>query len=377
MSHSTTDCLSHAIGLSRTNCECFDSDKPLRFNESDSGLYLDELEGLTLNMIDSINDCEAGSLWDIMDKARENAIITFKADLMAASSMDYKPKRQPFSGIIGDAKTKTNLSLTSTKAGTRIYCANIISGVMKLKRIGLLMSGAGTYTINVYNDYSTTPIATYTNVITTTVNTLTWYTIPTPLELPMNHEYGYNPNYYIIYEMVGSIQPKDVKASCGCNSSMYKYYFDIKNPLFKSYEKERWSEFIMISGVSGNDISIRDEWGTEQYLNGMLLDAEFYCKTTDLICKQNFNYEANSLALATAYALRYRAGAYVIDSILSSGQINRFTMMEREQLYGKKNSYTSEYFKRISYISQEMNYNANDCLVCNNYDDLVKVGIFS
>jgi len=376
MSTATTDCLSYAIGLSRTTCECFDSGKPSNANTSDSGLYIDELEGLRLNAIKSTADCEAGGLWSILERARDNSRIAFKSDLMT-SLIERKltQKREPFKGVIGAAEFKNTLSVTNTYAGVRIYCANIISGVMTIDRIGLVFGGAGTFDVEVYNSYSSTPIATYS--VTSTTNSLTWFTLTTPLELVMNDNYSENPNYYIIYETAGNPQPKDIKASCGCNSSMYKYYWNPSSPVFKSYEKYRWSEYIMLTGTQGDTLTERADWATNGYLNGLMLDVNFRCNTSELICKQNLNYEANPLALAMAYAMRFKAGAIVIDEILSSSQINRYTMMDRETMSDKRNKFIKEYNTRVQWIAKEMNWKANDCLKCNTFDDVLKIGIFS
>ena len=133
----------------------------------------------------------------------------------------------------------------------------------------------------------------------------------------------------------------------------------------------------MITGTRGETISDRADWLTENYMEGLMLDVEFNCITSELICKQNLNYDSNPLALAMAYAVRYRAGAIVVDDILGSSQINRFTMMDRETMFGKRNNFIKEYMTRISWIAKELNWRANDCLMCNEFDDVLKVGIFS
>lgn len=376
MSHNPSDCLSHIIGMSRTNCECFDSGKPYDAVTSDSGLYLDELEGLRLNMIDAIADCEAGGLWDILFNARENAKIAFKSDLMVMLlENNLKNKRDPFMGTIGESSFKNTIAITPTYGGARICCANIISGKMTIKRIGLVFASAGTFDISVYNNYSDTPIVTYS--VTSVANGLQWFELPAPLELEMNDDNSQNPNYYLIYNASTSPSPKDIRASCGCSSMQYKYYWNLEQPIFKSYEKYRWSEFIMLTGTQGDDISNRKYWQTSSYLNGLMLDVKFDCNTSELICKQNLNYESNPLALAMAYAIRYRAGAIVIDNILGSGQINRYTMMDRDTMSGKRNNFLKEYKDRVNWIAKEMNWRANDCLTCNDFNDVLKIGIFS
>lgn len=374
MSQPAGDCLTTIIGLSQTNCECFDDNKPIDSNVSDSGIFLDEIEGLTLNMADAASECESGSLWDILSGARTNGITYFKSDLMASLAQKYKQKRHPFMGTVGSSKFKNSLTLSGAFGGIRIYCANIISGVMTINKIGLAFEQAATFDIEIYNNVDDTPIHTFT--VNSVANKFEWYTLTTPVELAMSDDTGENPQYYLIYSVSG-MKPKDVRGSCGCSSANYKYYWNANNPIYKSYEKDRWSEYIMLTGIQGNDISDRENWGTSEYLNGLILDAKFICKTSDLICKNVFDYEGNELAFVMAYAVRYRAAAIVIDEILSSGNLNRYTMMEREALYGKRNNYIKEYQNRISYLSDNINWKANDCLTCNDFDDVVKVGIFS
>jgi hypothetical protein len=374
MSQPAQDCLSTIIGLSRTNCECFDDNKPADAAVSDSGIYLDEIDGLPLRLSESASDCEEGSLWDILEKSRNNAIPIFKTDLMASLNQKYKQRRNPFKGVIGGSKFKNSISVPGTHGGVRIYCANIISGVMTIRRIGLAFELADTFDIELYNNVDDQPIQTFT--VTTQANKFVWYDLPIPVEIEMSDDTGENPEYYLIYS-VTSNKPKDVRAGCGCGGGSYKYYWNRENPMFRTYERERWSEYIMLTGTQGNDISDRENWSTREQLNGIILDAEFSCKNLELICKQSFNYESNAEAFVMAYAIRFRAAASIIDKILTSGNIDRYTMMEREPLMGKKNTFLKEYKERIAYLTDNINWKANDCLACKDFDDVVKVGIFS
>ena len=89
------------------------------------------------------------------------------------------------------------------------------------------------------------------------------------------------------------------------------------------------------------------------------------------------DFENNEIAIATASAIRYKAGFYIIEKILASGNINRYTMTDRERLMGKKNTYIKEYNTYIDWIAQNVNTNINDCLICNDIDDLIKIAIMS
>lgn len=367
------NCLDNIIGLSRTSCSCFTSGMPFDANTSKSELYLDELEGLNLDLANSINDCEQGSLWDIMERARENAIKTTKADVMAGLLQLHTYKRNPFSGNIGDPRFSKSLDLTNNYYGVRLFCANIIGGIAQLKRIGLIMDSNALFNISIFDDINEYAIATYQ--VVSQPNQLTWFNLPSPLNLDMNNYSSSYPNYYIVYEKA-AFKPKDCKWSCGCGGA-YPYYFNTKSPRFTTGEKFRWGEYVMPTGISGSDIGERENWGTDGYTYGLILDMEFKCKVDELVCKDQLDFQSNPLAFSLASAIRFKAGAFLLDSILASGQINRFTMTDRERLMQKKNTYTEQYSKFLQYLVQQTNIKANDCLKCNDFDDLMKVGIYS
>ncbi len=375
MSHSS-NCLDHIIGLSRTNCECFDADKPYDAVTSNSGRYLDETEGINLNIADAAADCEQGSLWDMLDKSRSNAVLNFKSDLMARMATLYKPRRKAFSGVIGQSDFKNTLTPTTTYAGIQIQMANIIGGLMNIKRIGLIFDSTATFPIYIYDNLTESYIDSYT--VTSVANTLTWFDLPATLSLSMNNTGSSDPRYWIVYP-TGAYHPKDNRASCGCGGSHYKYFWNTANPKYTTYEKYRWSEFIMLTGTTGDDITLagRLAWSTTQYLQGLILDASFTCKVQDLICVDEIDFTTNEIAASMAGAIQYRAASFLIDNILASGNINRFTMTDRERLMGKKNTYTKEYLDRLEWIAQNININANDCLACDDFNDILKVAILS
>lgn len=61
-------CLDTVIGLSRTVCNCYE-DQPADYDVSDSGLYIDELEGLNLQIAGGAADCEQGGVFDLLQKS--------------------------------------------------------------------------------------------------------------------------------------------------------------------------------------------------------------------------------------------------------------------------------------------------------------------
>ena len=65
----TPACFENIIGLSRTPCPCVE-DLNADAVVSESGLFLDELDGLSINMLNAGVDCGQGTLWEMLARAR-------------------------------------------------------------------------------------------------------------------------------------------------------------------------------------------------------------------------------------------------------------------------------------------------------------------
>ena len=88
------------------------------------------------------------------------------------------------------------------------------------------------------------------------------------------------------------------------------------------------------------------------------------------ICPDVPNYETDGIQRVMAHAVRFKAGANLITSILSSTAINRYTMTAGEQLEANRKAYLKEYEARVfeylcPTIALEENINRyGDCMVC-------------
>jgi len=357
------ECLENVIKLSRTECECFDADKPVDVSEGKSDIYLDELEGLNLKLIESASDCESGSLWDMMSKSRENATKQFKTDLLTAISVNYTPKRPAFSGIIGSTQFTRTLALTTNQALLKVTPYPIVGGYMTIKQIGLLFNASASFNISVYsNEDETTPIAVYP--VTSTANSLQYVTLTTPLKLPLWSKLIDGLEYYFVYDLTGAYLPKDNKSDCGCGGGSQK-------TLFKNW--------VNVKGSVGNSPALFSTFTDTTELNGLILDASFTCETSRIICSEDspLDFENDAMAMNYAYAIRAKAGEMLIEMILASGEINRFTMLDREVLWGKRNRYRALYEEWIGWISNNLQVIESDCLMCRPNSNFARGGIFA
>lgn len=344
-------CLDKIFALSRTECPCMVDNQPSGVNEGQSGIYLDELEGLSLTGFAQGVDCDSGSIWDMMAKARENATIQFKADILATLESSYEPAVPNFSGTMGQKTFAATLPVTNTYAGQKLKFHRKVGGYMRLKRIGLLMNASTNVQVRIYDndEHYSTPIAQYT--IASTANTLVYGAMVTPLELPMWSRNVTDLEYYVVYTVSG-FMPKDNKVECV--------------PCSGGAARVPYTNWLKLYGITGSDTSY-NSFNTTEYLNGLVLDVDLYCQPQRVICSDEFPIDFNNSGrgMQIAYAIRFKAGQLLLDQILSSPEINRYTMMDREALYGKRNSYRANYEKWVQYISDNHMPMMNaDCWRC-------------
>jgi hypothetical protein len=285
-------CLDTSIGLSQTVCNCFE-DMPTGFDTSDSGYYLDELEGLNLNMITAAQDCEQGNVWDLMIKARENAIKDFQGDLLVQIGSLYKKTIENNTYQIGSQKYTGIYTPGTTYAGMRLVPKGIPNGKILLNNIKYIHSTTGVLVnFYIYNNLSSTPVSTFQ--ITTIANSpATSSTLA--LELPM-YVSGEQIEYYIVYETPASGSPMQNKIVC---SSCLNW--DLKccdTPCFgnRIVKDQMWNNVLMVGGIKGNNWTELDEAsGTSNQDNGLILNLSLNCGSVSVFKNETRSFLFSSV----------------------------------------------------------------------------------
>lgn len=356
-------CYDNIIGLSRTECSCFDTGKPEGFNTSNSGLYLDELQ--PLNQVADLTDCSNTDVWTVLSRAREQAINTFIADSSALMLRYYNASRQAWQGQIGESVGRDTLTIATTYAGVRIKCASIKSGKLKIRNIRTLFANTGTVTLTIYDNLNRTvcdPIS-----LDTTANALK-ANAQTSLELPLQQSDNPETEYFLVFE-VGSNQVKNNKISCGCGSWKAKWssenpYYLTGNAAPSSYG---WGNWIMVSGWKGDTLTDFDNvtTGATQYMNGLALDISVYCDVTEVLCRDSIAFTGEDpLALSIAYAIWYKAGEFTIGRLLNTTILTRANVINRDLLPDLAQEWQAKYNEHIHYIVQNAPIQHTGCLAC-------------
>lgn len=355
------DCLKYAIGLSRNECECFDTDRPIDANTSDSDLFLDEVEGLELKVVDDLNDCSSGSLWNLMAWARQEAIYTVIAELTAAIQMRTKPRRDMFKGLIGEESYKNTRQMTTAMAGSSLLMAPVRGGTMMIRAIGTIFNAVDAFNVGIYGKDGLIQAV----PVTTLANKVTWTELVDHIELPMRDRRTRYHRYDFVYQVDGSSSPKDNTVNCGCGGTSS---YNRMRPLWES-TKDPWSEWVLAAGIEGNDIDDRENWKYSKYANGIILDVYFKCDSSLIVCDERMDYNSDPMAHVLAHTFRFKAAELLIGKILSSPDISVYTMSNREQYAANKEFFIEKSNSRIAYLAQEMSRNEflnrnSDCLTC-------------
>lgn len=344
---------------------------------SDSGLYLDKVDGLNLDIMKAVNDCSNGSLWDLMDQARTEAILAFRTDFFAALSAQTRPSVSYFQGLIGQPDFQRTLNYVNAMLGDRFYGNGMRGGIMTIKRIGLAFEKDSTFNLGIYNQYSDTEL--YIIPVDSKANKMHWNTLAVPIELPMADADAPYYIYDFLYAWDPANNPKDNRVNCGCGGAAR---YMAHAPVF-DVTKDEWSTWVMATGIKGNYIQDRKTWDMTDTVNGIILDVSFKCDTSQLICQGDaLDFVGNPIAMTTATALRFKAAEWICGRILSDPNPNRYTMSGREQLATNAQAYLTEYNSRIAWLANEVTKDDYlrryvDCLACQPALGFRKTGILS
>lgn len=342
-------CFDGVIGLSRKEDLCVDTSYA---DTSDSGLYLDELPGMALRILNSVGGNT--TLLEKMENARENAINAFKIDALKEIMKTKEPARKKFIGDIG-AKQFTTTMTADTYHGLRMY-SDIIGGSFTLRAITLILSVTENITLNIYSgeDEEDGAAALYSYALTSLAGRPKYNAI-TPVELSLDG------NYYFVYSTTG--QPYNNKLTCNCGG--HKWCFNLEHPCYNR-SRDRWTEWAMVAGVHGSDLTVRDDWGTSREARGLVLHGDFGCDTLGVLCSDHSDWSGNEIDSAIAWAILYKAGSFLSAYIMDSEEVNRYTLLGIDGLGANIAFYEERYKIMLEFIADNIEEDRNECLKCRN-----------
>lgn len=348
-------CLENIVGISQIDCDCItdglSQDEKDALKVSVSGLYVEDLPGgIQLKTTKDLDSCR--NLAELMLGARDRAIQTLQDDLIVAIGNRYEKSAKPYIGTIGRPSYAVTLSDSRQFQGMRLSPRNHIDATVTLKRLQLI--GNASVDIDFYIvrtlecDNGKNGIVVFTDTLTTSAGNFVSVSMPDGgLVLPL-HENGEIFEYWVYFDKAATaFLPKDTKLGCNCSSST--------RSLLEDYFK--------IDGVGFVDPANMQGTGSfDSFTHGFILDVEILCESKALICKEYSQNEKVSVAMA--WAANFKTGEYIIEEVMKSSEVNRYTLQAKEYNWGKRNHFRAEYDQRVKYIAGAVDPNSSDCFMC-------------
>lgn len=347
-------CLSEIIGITQSDCECIingiSNQDLTKLRTSKSGLYMDDLPGgVHLKALTRTDACK--TMAQMALTARDNAIKTLENDLIISLNNRYKKDKNNFSGQIGRMSYAQSLGVSKPWQGMRIRPNDWSDGMITMTRLQIILNQAVTLNVRLFrvllDSVMGEEIAAWP--VTTNANAFTLVPIGSdPIKMPLVYN-SEMVEYYLLYdtgEAGGPVQPKDTGIHCvPCNGGVAPY-----------------SQYVTVSGVQADDATNLQNKITDTYSHGLIMDVEIKCDNEKLFCREYQEEEA--VAVAMAYATWYKAGELLIEDVLKQPDVNRYTTMAREYLWGKRNHFRSEYESRINYLGAVVDVTQSNCYIC-------------
>lgn len=350
-------CLTNIIGITQSDCQCIiagiDPDVLTSMKISTSGIYMDDLPGgVHLKAVKYMDACKPFLTMAL--GARDRSIKTLEDDLIVGLNTRYKKDKRNFSGSIGRMSFAQTLDVARPLQGLRIRPTHATQGIVTINRIQIILNKATTVTVRVYQvPFDSVMGIEMTSFPVTVTSANAYTTVPMtagPIKLPMTVD-SEPVEYYLLYDLSepgNSPQPKDNAIKCStCDRGISPF-----------------SDFIEVYGVQANDPTMLQDKVIDQYSRGLVLDVDIKCDNEGLFCGQ---YKENdAIAVVMAWAAWFKSGELLIEEVLKSPDVNRYTTMAREYLWGKRNTFRTEYTTRIEYLVASIDVSASNCYVCRN-----------
>lgn len=336
------------IGLSKNDCPCYDTDRPADYDDSLSGLYLDEL--VRLEDVKKLEDCSDDSLWNLMKESIEEAVEFVQEDIVNCIKERSKLGKESCTDVIGGKKNTKIINPNTTYAGWRLRLGNIKGACSLLRNIKTIFEGTGVISASIiFNGIDLEPIDID---LDTTANVVTNNLLTDSILMHHFTEECDEIEVYVIYEVDPTNLPKDNVMDCGCSG---KYYCH--------------EEYIDVDPIAGDDISLIEDWRVQRYAMGLLLDMSFRCKEENTICDGQIDWKGG-LGRNIARAIQYKSAFLLFEKIYYSHKPSVWTVVSKDDLEVKLPKLDGKYDDYIAKACMEVDLDNTDCFVCRNGFDL-------
>lgn len=338
------NCLTNIVGYTRTECCCFSGEFTERAGMSKSGLYVDELpEFPNLKAFEGYSEC-GGIIEDAFVKAEGLSKKEFEENLYKELNEFYATNTKLIiSSKVGN-NNNSGLLTTNTQYIALAYHMQPSRGMyLKVKSVQPFFNQAQALAITVQQCYYDGTSYTYLrDAGQFTINTYGKQDIG--LELPYTDENGEPYAYLFVYGQANGLKPRNNANTCNCGgieADLHKQLY-----AYTTSSDDLYNFPIQKSG----------------HIAGLMFYIETSCKPTDIIC-DNYNKDPMISASVDIW-LNRQIAKNMMKSLQSSGEINRFTMLDGEMIFLNAKILSNQNKTLMKYIAQNIKVEGSPCLQC-------------
>jgi hypothetical protein len=313
---------------------------------------MDDVEGgVSMKGLGDVDTCL--TFYQMATKARDNAIQRLQDDLVIAISNKYKKDKNAFSGQIGRMSFAQTLATSKNIQALRLRPNDWSDAMVTLTRMNIVLNEAVTdLVITIWRVPIDTVMGEIVKSFTVTTVANGYTTVPdnAPPDLPLLMPFVVNNElveYWVTYDLTGkTARPKDTALQCvTCNKGTAPY-----------------SDYVTVYGAQLDSTGNFSNAAYDQFSHGLILDVDIRCNNESLVCRE---YKADdAISVTMAYASRFKAAELLIEYVLGATDVNRYTTMAREYLWGKRNHFRAEYDARVTYLAATIDVTSSNCYVC-------------
>lgn len=329
------------------------------YRYSVSGLYISDL--LPEEELSGLAGCDE-TIWDLIERGRENGIREFKAALNATLQRRNTLKYHTFNGNIGRADGTGHLASAKAYAGLHIRTNGLRSGYLKINRILAMFQASGTLNITIYNRFGHVVAPAFSVVTKAGQKSITDVSV----KLPLLGGFSDEQHYFVVYEYDAANKPLLNKAACS-SCAGFSPSRDTEYPAFaERRDKHAWANYLVCGGWEGDsitDFSAAPQQVSE-YMNGLSLEVEIGCDLSSGLCGLLDGFDSNPWAMSVATAIQRKSAAWLVDRRLSSSKANRNNAVNKDDLRAQVGKWEAEYAEILQYLSNNIPPDVNECLEC-------------
>lgn len=295
---------------------------------STSGLYLNDLPGISVENADATIDSEYYSGIQLLERKIEfaqNAVINF---MRSQASTKLKSKTMVNSSTIGVYKSGLN-TIANYEQGIRFKATNYNHIELYVSTITANIQYTGDFDVNVYDLITGNLLDTFSGISVSGE----YATIQVNKAYPVNKQ-----NLDIAFVIDGSLG-QSLKT-------------DLR-PNFCSDCHSTWNNgYTNVSGVSIQN----DGNKTINHTNGLSILYSISCSVEPFVC---------SMANLLSWAILHKAGAEVIKEMKVSNRLNNIVLLNRDEFDGLIEAYENEYMSSLKGVLDSMVLPNDFCFDCN------------